>query len=230
MKYDYRSYAAFLLIGIIPSIFTILMYQTDPAVFTAYFGKIHPFLALGIVLLVGIISLRPLLRNGWIICPESGALKKGAFHLLFVVGFTLPAIGLDLLGVFPEDINVPFPAAILFYVSMGFVVEVLFHLFPMALLLGLNGVIKRPFPFTGTVSRTIFWTAFLEPCFQGFLGIREGYSLWSMFLLALSLYAFNRYQLMLFRRYGFLNMYGARLVYYLVWHIVWGEFRHVLLF
>lgn len=37
-------------------------------------------------------------------------------------------------------------------------------------------------------------------------------------------------RLALFKRYDFVTMYTFRLVYYLLWHIVWGVIRLRLLF
>jgi hypothetical protein len=44
------------------------------------------------------------------------------------------------------------------------------------------------------------------------------------------LFVFNFLQMLVFKRYDFLKMYMFRLVYYLLWHIVWGSVRLGLLF
>jgi hypothetical protein len=69
----------------------------------------------------------------------------------------------------------------------------------------------------------------LEPIYQtiGFVGL---YPMWVVAYVAAHVFLINFLQLSLFRRYDFLSMYGFRLVYYLLWHIVWGYVRLRLLF
>jgi len=40
----------------------------------------------------------------------------------------------------------------------------------------------------------------------------------------------NLFQLSIFKRYDFVSMYSFRLVYYAIWHIVWGVVRLNLFF
>ena len=42
--------------------------------------------------------------------------------------------------------------------------------------------------------------------------------------------AINAVGLWLFRRYDFVTMFGFRLMYYLVWHVLWGALRLDVLF
>jgi hypothetical protein len=46
----------------------------------------------------------------------------------------------------------------------------------------------------------------------------------------LQIYVINLQQLRIFRRFDFTSMYAFRLLYYLFWHILWGNLRLVVLF
>ena len=73
-------------------------------------------------------------------------------------------------------------------------------------------------------------TAFLEPIFQQGLVFSEKPLLWAEVYVGLHVFAFNIFQMYVFRRYDFVSMYLFRLVYYIHWHIVWGYVRLQLLF
>ena len=44
------------------------------------------------------------------------------------------------------------------------------------------------------------------------------------------MWAINICQLSILRRYDFVSMWTFRLVYYAIWHVVWGELRLRVLF
>jgi hypothetical protein len=72
--------------------------------------------------------------------------------------------------------------------------------------------------------------ALLEPVFQTVLSASGEIPLPGLVAVFVNLFIFNVAQLALFRRSGFLAMYGSRLVYYLIWHIIWGHFRLAIIF
>ena len=48
---------------------------------------------------------------------------------------------------------------------------------------------------------------------------------WAVAFLAVHLFLFNLFELLVFERYDFVAMYSSRVAYYVVWHIVWGYVR-----
>ena len=144
--------------------------------------------------------------------------------------FALVMILFDSQVVFPEDVNRPFPDALLFYPSIGFVVEILFHLLPLTLLLIVLTSLFNNLGFKELIWPSILLVALLEPFFQTVIGFSSTYSPWVTRFVALHIFLLNFCQLAIFKRYDFVSMYSFRLVYYLLWHIVWGVIRLKLLF
>lgn len=123
--------------------------------------------------------------------------------------------------------NIPYPESLLFYPAMGFLVEVLFHVLPLAVLLFLFNAI-----FNTTASPALVWVtmvivALLEPTYQV---IMDPYPIWALITVWINLFLFNMLQLLVFRQYDFVSMFALRLFYYLIWHIIWGSLRLDLLF
>jgi hypothetical protein len=105
-------------------------------------------------------------------------------------------------------------------------VEVLFHLVPLTLLVLLLRAVLGVYEHPAGVWGSLAVVSLIEPVYQIRLIAGDGgYPSWLLVYLGIHLTAFNLMQLGLFRRYDFLSMYGARLVYYLIWHIVWGHLR-----
>jgi hypothetical protein len=160
--------------------------------------------------------------------------KPGEFKgILVAAGFAiLPGliiILLDLKAVFPADTNRPFPDALFFYPIFGFVVEVIFHMLPLALFLFiLTSVFKLNFE--QVIWPCIFLVALLEPIFQTILGFSKPYPTWVTVSVFLNILLINLFQLSIFKRYDFVSMFSFRLVYYAAWHILWGIVRLKLLF
>ena len=92
--------------------------------------------AIVLVVVLGAVLWIVILSRSWFVVYEPGAVRRG---LPFVVVLpTLLAAGMivvDLLVVLPPDFNVRFPDSLFFYPAIGFVVEVVFHLLPLAALL-----------------------------------------------------------------------------------------------
>ena len=76
----------------------------------------------------------------------------------------------------------------------------------------------------------ILVVALLEPIFQTALGFSRPYPIWVTICVFANIFLINVFHLLIFKRYDFVSMYSFRLVYYLIWHIVWGQVRLNLLF
>ena len=219
----------FLGISLIIAILTGILYVRNAFLFQAFFGKLHPYLAVLIVILLGTILSVFFLSRGWFVIQKAGEFKG----ILIAAGLAalpgLVIILIDLKAVFPEDVNRPFPDSLFFYPIFGFVVEVVFHMLPLALLLFiLNSIFKLNFE--KIIWPCILVVALLEPIFQTVLGFSEPYSTWVTVCVFLNILLINLFQLSIFKRYDFVSMFSFRLVYYAIWHIVWGQLRLSLLF
>jgi hypothetical protein len=120
--------------------------------------------------------------------------------------------------------NAPFPGSLLFYSGGAIIVEVFYRLLPIPLLLWLiSRVVLR-----GRAETPVFWTlavltSFIEPVTQDLADFRP-----ELLVLIVSQfmpdYVLNLSQAALFRRYGFLASIVVRVVFYLVWHVAYGNF------
>ena len=121
------------------------------------------------------------------------------------------------------------PRSFLFYPTMAFVAEIVFHVLPLSLLLVTLGPLAKGWDPTRLVWLCIVLASCLEPIFQLSWSSSEApLSVVGMYV-GLHVFAFNVLQLYLFRRYDFVSMYACRLVYYLYWHVMWGSARLYLL-
>ena len=205
---------------------SMVLWRQDGMYFQRFLGSTHPLLAMGLSGLIGFLGLFLLENKGVLGSYKSGNVKELFRFFLIVVPLVSIAIVIDLKIVFPMDMNILFPKSLLFYSAMAFLVEMLFHSIPLALV----------FPILLSIFKTIstqklLWIALLiiaifEPTYQIYM---DTYPNWAMAIVWINLFLFNLLQLMVLKRYGFIFMYAMRLFYYLIWHICWGELRLVLL-
>lgn len=197
--------------------------------FEKYFGALNPVLATAIAAMAGTAGLTFLVFRRGFAVYRSATWRQGLVRAAAVATLLgIVIVAFDLMVVFPADINVALPLGLLFYPLMGFVVESLFHLLPLALVML---PVRRAAE--GAREHWVFWSglatvALLEPAFQ--VGaVPAGFPGWAAGFLALHLFVFNGLQLWTFVRYDFFTMFAFRMVYYLYWHILWGTLRlHVL--
>ena len=219
----------FLGISFVVAILTVILYFRNAFLFQAFFGKLHPYLAVLIVILLGITLSVFFLSRGWFMVHKAENFKG----FLVAAGLAaLPGLAIilvDLKAVFPADTNRPYPDSLFFYPIFGFVVEVLFHMLPLALLLFiLTSAFKLNFE--KVIWPCIIVVALLEPIFQTVLGFSKPYPTWVTVSVFMNILLINLFQLAIFKRYDFVSMYSFRLVYYAIWHIVWGIVRLKFLF
>jgi hypothetical protein len=195
-----------------------------------FLGDFSPLVAIPTAILLGFVCLAVLSLHGWFGVTGVGDTMRVLPAFILVAFLPLVAIVIDLFIHFPEGINQSFPGSLAFYPSIGFLVEVVFHLVPITILYLLLGLV-----FAGFSKATVVWSvllivAFIEPSFQTVLMASGEYPFIGLLAVFVNLLIFNVTQFVLFRRSGFLAMYGSRLVYYLIWHIIWGHFRLAILF
>jgi len=224
-----KQLAAYLIICLAAIGVTAVLVPSSSAYFRLYFGGLHPLLALILVSIAGGPAL-------WLLHSKWGfeiILGKGTLRGIVVSGGFATVMGIliiiaDLFIRYPEDINVPIPAALGFYPVIGFVVEIVFHVLPMTIILFVLNTFRDKLGIERVIWLAIIITAAFEPTFQ-FL-FREEPLDWGELYTWVHIYAIGFLQLWVFRRFDFAAMYSFRLFYYAYWHIVWGMLRLELLF
>ena len=219
--YQRRPYVAFGVLSLVAAVFTgvLSLSQGGAGFFEPYFGSIPPILAIALTVLVGFVSLAFLRSHGWFEIRGSRSARGAGVSAALATLFGVWQVCADVLVTrFPKDINVPPPHSLLFYPVMAYVVEVVFHALPLALLLALLGRSTRK---TNTAIVTwlcIVFASSLEPVL---VHLRAGSSVY----VGAFVFVFTLVELDVFRRYDFISMYAFRLVFYLWWHIAWGYMR-----
>jgi hypothetical protein len=208
-----------------------VVYWISPQLFQRFIGGTNPLVAFLVVNALGLVLLALLLARGWFSIHRRGHLAErlGAAGVAALLASI--TVLLDLKIVFPRDLNVAFPLSLLFYPAIGFLVEVVFHLLPLAVLLSLLTSRIMALGSERAVWAAIVLASLLEPAFQvAPMVASPHYPTWAAVFLAAHLLLFNLLQLFVFRRYDFLAMYTMRLAYYAVWHVAWGHVRLGVLF
>jgi hypothetical protein len=206
------------------SLFAIVA-VVDATVFTRFLGSSPPWLVAPVSAGVGMTCMVLLVRwAGFRVVADGSPAGGIGVAAMLATGFGLVAVAADTLVVrYPEDMNVPMPLAVAFYPAMGFVVEVFFHLLPLAILTALVPAFRVTGPRAVLVA-CLVGIALIEPMFQMALEAEPHPFTW------IHVFLFNLAQLELFRRYGFSAMASLRIFYYVYWHMAWGVLRLHLLF
>ena len=215
------------LISIVALILTGIIVLSGDDSFLKYFGSYPPLLVMAIVSSLGggiIFWLWKRFRC-YVLKPKPPLLKWSL--IICVLISSLVAILIDIKVGFDEDINVLFPFSLLFYPAIGFLVEILFHIFPLSVLFFFTTSI-----FHSSHSNIRWWpiiliVALLEPTFQ--IIFIDAFSIVAI-IIWLNIYFFNLVQLYTYSKFGFISMYILRIIYYSVWHIIWGYYRLDILF
>ena len=201
-----------------------LLISGNPA-FERFIGPVNPFAVL-LVLSAILVWIAPIAEHSGIFSIVGENWRGGLFTAaLAAAGFGVIVVIADALIVFPRDMNVPLPGALLFYPAMAFGIEVLFHALPVFLLALLFAGRGRKAEFTLGIMLIV---ASFEALLQVFAFTADQAGAGTFVLM--HLYAINLAQLLIFRWYGFVSMLAMRLFYYAVWHITWGTWRLELLF
>jgi hypothetical protein len=206
----------------------VIAYSTDPLLFQRWLASINPMVVGVVIVVVGAGILTFFLWRGWFAVYASGQPKRFLWSAGIATLLAAMMIVADVIGPYPEDINVLWPQSLLYYPVIGYVVEILFHVLPLFLLLSVITFLSRTLSFDAIFWPCILIVSLLEPVFQArFEGDRP---LWLIAYLVIHLFVFNVIQLGLFKRYDFVTMYSFRLTYYALWHVLWGQLRIPLLF
>lgn len=218
-------------LSFIAFVLTAIPYFANEQIFQRFISNINPLLACGIIIIAGFILLSFTLSKNWFAIYKKGSFKKGFRAALLALLFVPVSILVDIKVGFWKDLNVLFPESLLFYPAIGFIVEIVFHVLPITVVVFLFASAFKHINQQKIIFVSILLVSLAEPVYQTRLMFSSShFPLWASLLVFVNLLLFNLYQLMAFKNYGFISMYAFRLVYYLVWHIVWGHFRLQLLF
>lgn len=205
-------------------ILTWIMYGLDKSSYQRFLGRMNPLLIFIITILLGILLMSFLLSATTCKIYQKAALSR----IFFIMGIPLILIAgivwVDTRGVFPKDLNVEFPHSLLFYPSIGYIVEIIFHVLPFTLCFFIVTTIFKQLDQTKALLIVIPLIALIEPIFQ-IINFGRNYPFWAVAYVGVNILVINLSQLWLFVKYDFVSMYALRLVYYLLWHIVWGGLR-----
>ncbi len=222
----------FLVFGIL-TIIVVVMASTigisSQKPYKRFFGNLNPIAVFILTAFIGFICLVVLIKNSDLNVFNKRIRKGVCISAIISSVFLVPIIIVDCFAHLPEMINVLPPESLLFYPSIAYVVEIIFHLLPLTLLY----VILRRFINTEKIA-IIIWiciviVSLIEPLFQITFSIGHDPT-WKVLYLFLHIWAINLVSLTLFKHYGFVTMYLFRLFYYILWHIVWGAIRLQLFF
>ena len=220
------QYLVYLGISLVIISFTFVLYFSGRQVFQRFLGGINPLVVILAAIVVGFILLSFLLTKNWFSIFEKGSLR-GLLHfsgLAALLGVIM--IIVDTRIVFPADINILFPQSLLFYPVIAFFVEILFHVFPLTVLITVMSTILK-----SQNLHTISWISIIiisiaEPIYQTMdMVSSKHFPVWAVAYVGFHIFLINFFQLLIFKKYDFISMYSFRLVYYLFWHIGWGYMR-----
>ena len=223
------QFLAYFAISLAVTICTAILTYYDKDIYKPFLGPLNPLLVVVSLSVLGFFLLAFLLSRGWFAIYEptlQGLAAAGGLALVFA----LVMIFVDSRSPLPENINRLPPQGFFFYPSIAFVVEILFHVLPLTLILFLLSALPGNLSFDRFVWPAIIVTALLEPLFQAGLDSNRDNASWVSGYIILHIFLINLCQLTLFKRYDFVSMFSFRLVYYLVWHIIWGVLRLKFLF
>lgn len=224
------QYIIFISLSLGIFLFSLILYLYNPLSFQPYFGNLNPLIVILLMFVLGIIVFTFLISNEMFKIHKNGNIR-GIFYA-FIIGpiLVITVFLIDLYFRYPEDVNVLFPQSLLFYPTMGYVIEILFHVIPLSFLLFFLTSLFKKVKIERITWLCIVLVSLLEPIYQLFLGTSSKFPLWIQICFVFHLLIFNFLQLSIFKHYDFLSMYSFRLGYYLLWHIIWGYIRLRILF
>jgi hypothetical protein len=189
-------------------------------------GGIHPVPGFLLTGLLGGICLSYLGKKLLFPVHRIPALRAGLELAAGAFVFGMIIIAIDLWLRFPENLNVAFPASLLFYPSIGFVAEIVFHLLPFTLLMISIEWIKGSEGNESVFGIALVLVALVEPLYHVVSMYHAGQvGMGILVITGMHILIFSLYQLSLFVKHGFFHMYLFRLIYYLIWHVGWGYVR-----
>jgi len=222
------QFLVFLYLSLGIAAFIVILTYIEPNVFSRFLGNLNPLYAIVITIITGFTLLFFLLSKTPFVIIKKQSLKTYLLITGIAILFGIEVIAADIWLVdYPADINILFPKSLLFYPSMGYIVEVFFHLLPISfIILVLSSISKLSMDKIVWIS--IITVVIIEPLYQ--VWFSDQYSLTTSIYTGFHVFLFSLTQLLIFKYADFISMYLFRLLFYLIWHILWGYYRLDLLF
>ena len=218
------QYLVFISLSVSMLILTGIMYGLDKSSYQRFLGRMNPMVIYIITILLGILLMSFLLSASTCKVYQKAALSR----IIFIVGIPLilivGIIWVDTKGVFPKDLNIEFPHSLLFYPSIAYFVEIIFHVLPFTICFFVITTVFKQLDQAKALLITISLVALIEPIFQ-IINFGRNYPAWAIAYVGANILVINLSQLWLLVKYDFVSMFALRLVYYFLWHIIWGELR-----
>ena len=206
----------------------LILYFIDISPFQRFIGNINPFLVIFISFILGLVFHSYLITKTTFVIYK----KNNLVTYLSIVGiaslFGLEIISADIWLVdYSSEINILFPKSIFFYPAIAFIVEVLFHSIPISLIIFILSLLKK-INIRNIVLISIIVVALIEPLYQ--IWFTSQSCTITIIYTGIHVFLFSLTQLLIFKHFGFISMYLFRIIFYVIWHILWGYARLELLF
>lgn len=224
------QYLVFVGLSLGVAVLVTILYSRNNLIFQSYFGGLNPLVVVALTAVLGVVLLSFLQSRGWFEIYGKENLRGLLVSAGLAALLALVMILVDLKAVLPEDINKLFPESLLFYPSIGYVVEVAFHVLPLSVLLIVLTSLSKSLSYERIILPCILLVSLPEPIYQTMAGFTRPVPALATGYIGLHIYLINLLQLLIFKRYDFISMYSFRLVYYMIWHVIWGYVRLRLLF
>ena len=224
------QFLVYAILFVVVMLCTVLVRIQNRNIFRTHLGSANPLVSIPIIAMIGFVCFSILIKQEWFAVFQSVNRKGYRLAAILSIVFCLEAIMLDLVFRFPMGMNIPFPNSLIYYPAVGFVVNILFHVIMVTIVTGLLQLIAPHMTVEKTIWIAILLTAMVEPVYQMIFGAKVNGWTWLVVLTGVHVMLINLAQLFLFRRYDFVTMYAMRLMFYLLWHIVWGMVRLNILF
>lgn len=223
------QHIVYIALSMLSLLFAVVLNFLPGGYFQKYFGGFDAITVIVIASVIGLIALWVLQSNYSFVILKRGKTVRGvSLAAVLATALAVAIVIADYIIRYPQNINVPLPQALLFYPAIGFVVEVVFHVIPLALLLFIFKPLAISIGKERTVWIAILLVAAIEPSFQ--VLFQERAFMLSDIYTWMHIFVINLLQLYLFWRFDFVSMFVFRMVYYLNWHILWGTVRLDVLF
>jgi hypothetical protein len=229
---DKLQFRLFLLISLVVCLLMLILINSEVQTYSRFFGPLNPLLIFIGSAVTGLFLFMYLLSSTGLKIYIKRNLNGLLFSSVLALLFGLEIIAADIWIVnYPSTLNVPFPSSIIFYPTIGFVVEIIFHLLPLSLIIIILRVLSKRISYNGVMLIAIILVSIAEPLYQVIImGMSSQYSPTTLIYTGFHIFLLSLSQLLIFRRYDFISMYTFRLVFYFAWHIIWGNFRLNILF
>lgn len=223
-----KQYLSFLFIYIIILGQTLILELLKNNYFKRFIGELNPIAAILICGILGGLFLSFLLLKKWFSIYKKENLKKALSYSWLVVLFVSVSILIDWNILYPKEMNIPFPEALIFYPVIGFFVEIIFHVIPITFLFIFATTIFKKTSINKLIWVSIILVSTLEPTYQ--VLFMDFSPIWAIVVLWINLFLFNLTQMLIYKNFDFVSMFLFRIIYYLLWHVIWGYFRLDILF